>query len=140
MSVKKTIGTVQPTPLGSVVEIVMGVLFIAFGIVFWVSVAKESSSGAGPIGIFFIIWFIVCGGFVGHGVLNLLTCSKTNKVKIPPGVGGVVEFTQFEEDGEEDGKVDFAARLRKLEALKKDRLITGEEYERKRAEIMQDKW
>jgi hypothetical protein len=35
---------------------------------------------------------------------------------------------------------DFAARLRDLEELKKDGLLSDEEYGRKRAEIMQGKW
>lgn len=35
---------------------------------------------------------------------------------------------------------DFEAKLRKLEELKKDGLVSGEEFARKRAEIMGEKW
>ncbi len=37
-------------------------------------------------------------------------------------------------------QVDFDERLRKLEKLKKDELISEEEYLRKRQEIIEDKW
>lgn len=41
---------------------------------------------------------------------------------------------------EDNKKVSFDQRLRKLEDLLKDGLITDEEYERKRKEIMKSKW
>ena len=40
--------------------------------------------------------------------------------------------------GGEEGS--FAAKLRELDVLKKDGLISEEEYQNKRAVIMQDKW
>jgi hypothetical protein len=38
------------------------------------------------------------------------------------------------------GSEDFESRLRKLESLKKDGLITDEEYQQKQGEIMKEKW
>jgi len=35
---------------------------------------------------------------------------------------------------------DFAARLRDLEELKSDCLISGDEYQKKRSEMLQEKW
>jgi hypothetical protein len=35
---------------------------------------------------------------------------------------------------------DFAARLRYLEELKSDGLISGDEYQKKRSEMLQEKW
>ena len=45
-------------------------------------------------------------------------------------------------DGRDSGKpgVDFDSKLRKLEGLRKDGLITEAEFARKRAEIMDGKW
>jgi cytochrome c-type biogenesis protein CcmH/NrfG len=40
----------------------------------------------------------------------------------------------------EKGKPDFAVRLRELEALKKEGLLNDEEYQRKRREILDEKW
>lgn len=39
-----------------------------------------------------------------------------------------------------DGDNSPASRLRELESLRIDRLISDEEYEKKRAEIMEEKW
>jgi hypothetical protein len=35
---------------------------------------------------------------------------------------------------------DFATKLRKLETLRKDELISEDEYQKKRQEIMDQKW
>jgi hypothetical protein len=41
---------------------------------------------------------------------------------------------------DQDVPADFETKLRKLESLKKDSLITEEEYKVKRKEIMNEKW
>ena len=41
---------------------------------------------------------------------------------------------------EEDQDGDFDSRLRKLEGLRTDGLIDKEEYQRKRSEILAEKW
>jgi hypothetical protein len=51
----------------------------------------------------------------------------------------------LEVDGAASGAIpapggDFAARLRALEKLREDHLITEEEYRRKRAEILDARW
>lgn len=53
---------------------------------------------------------------------------------------GVVEIeTESYAPGQDPGP-DFDAKLRKLELLKKDGLVTDEEYYDKRAEILKQKW
>jgi hypothetical protein len=39
-----------------------------------------------------------------------------------------------------DAPGDFDAKLRKLAKLREDGLLSGEEYERKRAEVMRQRW
>jgi len=38
------------------------------------------------------------------------------------------------------GKPDFSVRLREVESLRKEGLLTEEEYQRKRKEILDEKW
>ncbi len=42
--------------------------------------------------------------------------------------------------GESSGGLDFEEKLQKLQRLYEQRLITREEYEQKRAEILAEKW
>ena len=42
--------------------------------------------------------------------------------------------------GEGSGGLDFEEKLQKLQRLYEQRLITREEYEQKRAEILAEKW
>lgn len=48
----------------------------------------------------------------------------------------IAETTSADRDAENG----FAAKLRDLDALKKDGLITDDEYRKKRAQIMKEKW
>jgi hypothetical protein len=41
---------------------------------------------------------------------------------------------------DEEAAIDFAERLRKLEALRKDNLVSEEEFQAKRKQIMDEKW
>lgn len=43
-------------------------------------------------------------------------------------------------NSEEESKSDFSSRLRNLDSLKKDALISEDEYTSKRKEIMDEKW
>ena len=50
----------------------------------------------------------------------------------------ITEYVQ--PGGAQAQEIGFEMRLRQLEALKKDRLLTEEEYQRKRAEILGETW
>jgi len=58
------------------------------------------------------------------------------KSKLPATATDVIEIQSERETATED----FETKLRKLESLKKDGLITDEEYIQKRKEIMDEKW
>ncbi|MBP1660353.1 MAG: hypothetical protein H6P95_1545, partial [Candidatus Aminicenantes bacterium] len=53
---------------------------------------------------------------------------------------GVVEIEVEPAPPEPDQRPDFAGRLRQLESLRQDGLVTDDEYRAKRAEILGGKW
>ncbi len=127
---KRKVASVRPSPVASIIGIIIWILFLFFGL-FFMDVPDE------PIAIAFkFIWVAFCIGGIIYGIINLSTYSKSEKRTIPISASVVVEI----EDVESDDKDDFEARLRKLESLRKDGLITEAEYRQKREEIMRDKW
>ncbi|MBA4392658.1 MAG: hypothetical protein C0407_03800 [Desulfobacca sp.] len=119
---------VRPGKSGSLVLIVMGSLFFVFGTFLTnVGLAENSdSSFQTMIWLFRIIWWAVCLAMITYGLL-MLTRKK------PP--------TMLEMDLEDIGtEGDFEVRLRKLQSLRNENLISQQEYDKKRAEIMREKW
>ncbi len=119
---------VKPPPIVRtqfVVLIVICVLFLLFGMVFVIMAEGEARPF---VAIFALIWSAGCIALIVHFV-KALRLIKKGKIEIAE-ITGMVGETES----------DFAAKLRDLEELKKDSLISDEEYRRKRAEIMQGKW
>jgi hypothetical protein len=119
----------RPTKLSGVALIIAGVLFLPFS-----ALPFSNSGGDGDSFIFFfgIMWVIICLSFIVYGVYILVS----NK----PSTGIVYDLegnTTLKNPGFHD---DFDTRLRKLEKLKQERLITEEEYKSKRAEIIKEPW
>lgn len=127
---------VRPSPLSSMLSIAGGVIGIIFGI-FFVSSASGDPEAGGMIRVFFLIWFGVCIGGIIYGFVNLSSYSKSEKKKIP---GTSMDVVTMIPDDPGPEKLDFEAKLRKLEALKRDHLISEDEYDRKRREILDEKW
>jgi hypothetical protein len=119
---------VRPGKAGSIVLIVMGSIFFIFG-TFLTSVGLSENSDSTfqtLIWLFRVIWWAVCLAMIVYGLL-MLTHKK------PPSMMEMdLEYTGTEGD--------FETRLRKLESLRKENLITSQEYDKKRAEIMGEKW
>lgn len=113
-------------------------LFLLFGLVFaFVSLSDMPDSETGLkllVGVFFCIWVVVCISMI---VIYLRILSK------PTDSGGNslvdLDFAKTGETGD-TGSGDFDARLRKLEQLKRDALITESEYLGKREQILREKW
>lgn len=102
-------------------QTVLSVLFLPAG----VFLAWVAEGEAKPFALFFcLVWTAGCGFlfFRGRSALKALR-----------------EGT-FALDVSLEGDDSPASRLRELESLRKDRLISDEEYEKKRAEIMEEKW
>ncbi len=122
---------VKPPPTAKtmfVAQIVIGTLFIVFGIGLFIAIYNELGEALPFVALFFLIWTAVCSVIIAQAVKTLRLINK-----------GKIEIAEFDNSaGWEEGS--FAAKLRDLEALKKDGLISDEEYQKKRAEIMQGKW
>ena len=125
MSHKIYIKPPQPTQTVVVAEIVVATLFLPLGIVF----AFIADDEVQPfVLVFALIWVTMCIALIVHGV-KTLGLIKTGKIEIAEIEGAL---------GDTSG--DFASRMRALEALKKDGLISEDEYRKKRNEILQEKW
>ncbi len=119
---------IRPTRPVTIMGLVVAVAMLIFGIVFFSAVTKDSGSERGPVTAFMIVWFLVLGIIIVYGLYNL-TSRK-----------GVVEIETGPEAPDAPETGDFDARLRKLDGLRKDGLVTEEEYQAKRNAIMTEKW
>jgi len=118
--------------------IVVAVLFLLFGLVFGFVVLgdmPESEEGLQVlIGGFFLIWIVVCLSVIAIN-LRLLARQQSHEEN------SLLKFSFDEPTGSNTAETDdFESRMRKLERLKRDRLITEQEYQTKRARIINDKW
>jgi len=116
---------IKPTPLVSLMGILVGVVFLILGIIFISVLIKEDST----IGIIFMIfWLFLIGIIIAFNVYNLVR--RKDVIDIETESSGQVN----------DPGLDFESKLRKLESLKKDGLINEEEYRKKREEIFGQEW
>ena len=116
-----------PPPTRSMLwaQIILGVLFLPFGLV----ILFLADGEARPyVALFSVIWVVGCIAIIVAAV-KALRLVKTGNIEI-----GSVDSSNGETGSS------FAVRLRDLEALKKDGLISEGEYQNKRAEIMKEKW
>ena len=86
------------------------------------------ATGVG-VAAFLALWVLVVVSIVGYHIRN-----ATSDRGVP--------HTQVDFTAHHDAPpaADFADRLRELEKLRQDGLITEDEYQRKRDEIMQARW
>ena len=118
--------------------IIVFIFFLLFGLVFGLVVLSEtphSESGEMiAIGAFFLVWNVACIVCI-VSFARMLSKKKTLQEK------SLLDI-DFEESSEVPVKDsgDFETRLRKVEKLKEDGLITEEEYQAKRADIINEKW
>jgi hypothetical protein len=138
------IASVRPSPLTSVIGIVAGIVFLVFGVILItgsndqpVGTYASEPAGSSFMVIFLVIWVIVCIGIAAYSAKNLSSYSKRERERIPLTSEDVVEIAPGQDA---PGESDFEARLRKLEALRKDDLVSEEEFQAKRKQIMDEKW
>jgi len=117
--------SVKPTRPAVLLGLIAAIAFLIFGLVF-LSVLIKLGSGLGIA--FMIFWIFIVLIMIGFSI-HLLTSRK-----------GVLELDTESQIPEGGSGPDFEAKLRKLELLKKDGLVTDEEYRDKRAEILKQKW
>ena len=121
--------TYRPSKTGSVMGGVVGVIFVLIGLF----VVIPTFSMAGGFGaIFGVFWTIVAGVIAGMNFYQAF------------GKGYIGPEIHIEEEGGDEHAQDAAApgdtqaRLTELRALYDQRLITQEEYEQKRKEILEE--
>lgn len=107
---------VKPSKAASLMGMVVGLVFVALGAALIIPV----------FGIFGIFWTLVAAAIAAYSAYNFFSKRgvATYEMDLAPG----------------DAPEDFEAKLRKLAKLKEDGLINEEEYERKRAEIVRERW
>jgi hypothetical protein len=115
-----------PTRSMLIAQMVITGLFLPFGIL----LTSAAEGEAGPYAAFFaVIWVIACCAIFIHA-LRVFLLLRRGKIEIA------------EVSLEDAGRLQqgFASRLRDIEALKKDGLISEDEYLKKRDEIFHEKW
>jgi len=106
--------------------VVTAAAFLVFGVFFFTVLAKEGST----VGmVFMVLWILVVTLIGGVQVYNLANYKNDEK-----NTAGEIVFADPASDN------GFAEKLRKLDSLKKDGLISEDEFKKKRAEIMDKKW
>ena len=123
----------KPVSAGALV----GLLFmLLFGIAFSVLIGNVLVENEAPVPMYFVFGIFMLG-WIGT-VLFMLVYHFLN-LKRAKGLSLVDIETEPGPHGNEPVN-DPMQKLRSLEALKKDALISEDEFNRKREEIMQQKW
>jgi hypothetical protein len=130
---KMTMRPSKPLSTGALIGLVF---MLMFGIGFFALVHTVLTENNAPFGMS-IVFYIFMVGWIGavifqlvYHALNLKRAKGLSLVDIETEPGLPEETTQS----------DPMRRLRELEKLKIDGLITEEEYRRKREEMMREKW
>jgi hypothetical protein len=123
---------IKPTKPGLIVGLIVIIAFLAFGISFFILLSGEPDAYIGQI--FLVIWIIVVLVIGGSFVNNLINYDKN------PGSSIAQEIEMPEAFNTRDIGISFDDKLRKLENLRREGLISEQEYAAKRQEIMQQKW
>jgi len=119
----------QPALIG----LITGIILLVFGITFLVSIqgdlSHEDSSGS-LITLFFICWILVMLLII---FMNARSLSRTN-------APSMIDIDTETEDNLLQPENNIELKLKQLEKLKNENLITETEYQQKRNEIMASKW
>jgi hypothetical protein len=125
---------VRATKPALIVGIIAILAFLLFGIIFFFFLMKE---GAAVGMIFMVFWIFVVMLMGGIFIYNLLNYNKNVESNVAEEIV-IPDITRVQETMGIVG--DFADELRKLESLRREGIISEEEFKKKRAEIMERKW
>jgi len=130
---KSSVRPGRPVSIGSLIAIVFMMLF---GVAFTVLVGNVLRENEAPI-VMSVMFYLFMSGWLALALFMLVYHVKNLR---HPGSMPLFEV-ELEADLEGGtGEISPARKLRDLERLKKDGLISQEEYSRKRAEILAEKW
>lgn len=123
---------IKPTKPSLVVGMIVVVFMLIFGIFFIILLLDEPDS---YIGIGFLsIWLLVLLVIGGSLANNYINYDKN------PGSSLAEEIQLEESNYPSDTSMRFDEKLRKLDELKNEKLLSEAEYEVKRKEILDQKW
>ncbi|MGZ5514817.1 MAG: SHOCT domain-containing protein [Candidatus Aminicenantales bacterium] len=125
--------------LRSILGLALGVVGLWFGFAV-LNLTNQADLGGGEKAlriVFGIVWFTFWVGAMVYNVLNLYSQSRSKRTESQPAAATIVAAGPGDRQGEPS---DFEARLRKLESLRKDGLVSEDEYQRKRGEFLREKW
>jgi hypothetical protein len=120
---------IKPSKPSLIVGLIVIVLMMGFGIYFMALIADESESGVGIV--FLSVWLLVCMVIAGSMLYNYF------KHDDDAAIGGEITFTDQETPTVTNN---VENKLKQLERLYKEKLITEEEYQSKRKAIMESDW
>ena len=110
---------VKPSKASSLMGMIAGTIFVLIGLTVVIP----------NIGIFGVFWTLVAMAVIGMNAYNYF--SKEGVASVEVDIDGSAAGLPSD---------DFAARLRKLTQLRNDGLITEDEFQQKRREILEEKW
>lgn len=114
--------------------IVVALLFLAFGVGFIAVVLNDMPDSEDGLRFLMIgfgaIWVVAC----------LAMVRTFAQVRRGAGKAAPDSLLHIEDSGGGETAPEFETRLRGLEALRKDGLVSEDEYRRKRAEMLDAKW
>ena len=129
MSEKPKIASVRPSPMASIMGIIGMIVMMILGISFMSDMPEGGS-------LFMLIWVLIGLAGIVYFIANLISFSGSPAKNVPLTAGDVIEIAP----DDKEPSPDFESKLRKIEALKKDGLLSEEEYRQKRDEIINQKW
>jgi Ca2+/Na+ antiporter len=125
---------VRATKPALIVGMIAMLAFLLFGIIFFVFLMKEGVVEGMIFMVFWIFVVVLIGGIFIYNLLNYNKNVESNVAEeiVIPDVTRVQETMKTVDD--------FDDKLRKLESLRREGIISEEEFKKKRAEIMERKW
>lgn len=125
-------GYIKPTKPGLIIGIITTIGFLIFGIFFYSLLNGEPDSEIGHG--FLIFWMLIVSLLCGYFIYSLINYDKNDALSAAEEIVIPESYKISESENSFDDK------LRKIEKLKKEGLISEEEFIEKRKEIMQEKW
>jgi hypothetical protein len=111
---------VKPSRPQATLGMVMGSVFVGIGLFVVIPIF-------GPFGI---VWTLMAVALTAYFAINVFSSRGFAHTEI-----------EIENGAEsQDGEMQFDERLRRLERLREEQLISADEYQRKRDEIMGQQW
>lgn len=125
------------TTMQATIGIVVAAFFLLFGLGFGVVVGRETPDSEGGLklllGVFLLLWVVAC-------VSMIVYYARLLAKKTPPQNSLLDLHIDDTGDAAAGENRDFSTKLRKLEQLKREGLLSESEYLAKREQILQEKW